>query len=128
MDLGKLSLPKKETVTYHYTCHLRGLGMRDETVRLLKQIGNVNFVPLENADQCCGFGGTFAVKYPAISGAIVDDKVKAIAATRAPVTICNEAGCTMNIAGMCHRSGIETRVTHVAELLAEAMGIDIDGW
>jgi L-lactate dehydrogenase complex protein LldE len=129
-DLSKLSisLSVRRAVTYHYTCHLRGLGVKDESVKLLKQIGNVDFVPLEKTDQCCGFGGTFAVKYPAISGAIVDDKVKHIAATGAPVTICNDAGCTMNISGMCHRRGIETRVTHIAELMAEAMGIDIDTW
>lgn len=115
-------------VTYHYTCHLRGIGVKDEGVKLLKQLGNVNFVPLEKTDQCCGFGGTFAVKYPAISGAIVEDKVQCIEKTGAPVTICNDAGCTMNISGMCHRAGVNTRVTHLAELIAEAMGIDTDNW
>jgi L-lactate dehydrogenase complex protein LldE len=128
VDLKELSLPEPRTVTYHYTCHLRGIGVKDEGVRLLKQIGNVNFVPLEKTDQCCGFGGTFAVKYPAISGAIVEDKVNCIAATKAPVTICNDTGCTMNISGMCHRRGVATRVTHIAELIAEAMGISLDSW
>jgi len=128
VDLSQLSLPAPQTVTYHYTCHLRGLGVTDQPVRLLRQLGNIDFRPLEKTDQCCGFGGTFAVKYPAISGAIVEDKIKQIAATKAEVTVCNDAGCTMNIAGMCHRAGVETRVRHMAELLAEAMGIAIDGW
>ncbi|HSV14734.1 MAG TPA: (Fe-S)-binding protein [Tepidisphaeraceae bacterium] len=128
VDLSQLSLPEPRTITYHYTCHLRGLGVTDQPVRLLRQIGNVEFRPLEKTDQCCGFGGTFAVKYPAISGAIVEDKIKHIAATKAQVTVCNDAGCTMNIAGMCHRAGVETRVRHMAELLAEAMGIEIDRW
>ncbi|WP_428940548.1 (Fe-S)-binding protein [Fontivita pretiosa] len=128
VDLSGLSLPQPSTVTYHYTCHLRGIGVRDEGVKLLRQMGNVQFVPLEKTDQCCGFGGTFAVKYPAISGAIVQDKVNCIAATAAQVTVCNDAGCTMNISGMCHRRGVDTQVKHIAELIAQAMGLDLDGW
>src|SRR4051812_3982756 len=128
VDLSQLSLPTPQTITYHYTCHLRGIGVKDEGVRLLQQIKGVNFVPLEKTDQCCGFGGTFAVKYPAISGAIVEDKVNCIAETSAETTICNDAGCPMNISGMCHRHGVNTRVKHIAELLAEAMGIDVDSW
>jgi L-lactate dehydrogenase complex protein LldE len=127
-DLSGLSLPKPQTITYHYTCHLRGLGIRDEAVLLLRQLGNVQFTPLEKTDQCCGFGGTFAVKYPAISGAIVADKARCIADTRARTTVCNEAGCTMNITGMCHRQDIPTTVRHFAELLAEALGIDFTRW
>jgi len=128
VDLGKLSLPKRETITYHYTCHLRGIGVKDEGLRLLRQIGNVDFRAMEKTDQCCGFGGTFATKYPAISGAIVEDKVECIAATKAKTVICNDAGCTMNIAGMCHRKDMPVRVTHIAELMCEAMGINIDAW
>ena len=128
VDLAKYALPKPESITYHYTCHLRGINVRDEGVRLLKQLGNVDFRPLEKTDQCCGFGGTFAVKYPAISGAIVEDKANSIAATSAQTLVCNDAGCTMNIAGMLNRRGQETRVKHIAELLAEAMGIDMTKW
>jgi len=128
VDFSQFKLPGARSVTYHYTCHLRGLGVKDEGVRLLRQIGNVQFKPLEKTDQCCGFGGTFAVKYPAISGAIVDDKVNCIAATGADTLICNDTGCTMNIAGMCHRRGIDTSVRHIAELMADAMGIDVDNW
>jgi L-lactate dehydrogenase complex protein LldE len=128
VNLASLKLPEPTTLTYHYTCHLRGIGIKDEGVRLLKQLGNVDFRPMEKTDQCCGFGGTFAIKYPAISGAIVQDKVNCIAATGASTTLCNDAGCTMNIAGMCHRHGVETRVRHIAELLAEALGLDMQGW
>ena len=128
VDLSTLKLPAPRTITYHYTCHLRGIGVKDEGVRLLQQMGNVNFVPLEKTDQCCGFGGTFAVKYPAISGAIVEDKANCIAATNAEVTIVNDAGCSMNISGMCNRRGVQTRVTHIAELMAEALGIEIDSF
>ncbi len=127
-DLTSLRLPSGESMTYHYTCHLRGIGVKDEGVRLLQQIGNIDFKPLEKTDQCCGFGGTFAIKYPAISGAIVGDKAACIAATGARTTICNDAGCTMNISGMCHRAGVETKVRHIAEVIAEAMEIDLENW
>jgi L-lactate dehydrogenase complex protein LldE len=127
-DLSQLALPSESAITYHYTCHLRGIGVKDEGVRLLRQIGNVDFRPMEKTDQCCGFGGTFAIKYPAISGAIVEDKVQCIAASKASTVICNDAGCTMNIAGMCHRAGESAKVTHIAELIASAMGLEIDQW
>jgi L-lactate dehydrogenase complex protein LldE len=128
VDLSALKLPWEKNITYHYTCHLRGIGVKDEGVRLLKQMGNVRFAPMEKTDQCCGFGGTFAMKYPAISGAIVEDKVNCIQATGAEVTICNDAGCTMNISGMCHRAGVQTTVKHIAEVMAEALGLSTDKW
>ena len=128
VDLSQFRLPNNESITYHYTCHLRGIGVKDEGVRLLRQIGKVDFKAMEKTDQCCGFGGTFAIKYPAISGAIVEDKANCIAATGAQTLICNDAGCTMNIAGMLHRRGQPTRVKHFAELMAEAMGLDIQNW
>jgi L-lactate dehydrogenase complex protein LldE len=128
VDFSSFKLPQARTMTYHYTCHLRGIGVRDEGVKLLQQIGNIDFRPMEKSDQCCGFGGTFAVKYPAISGAIVEDKTRCIAKTDAATLICNDAGCTMNISGMCHRQGMKTQVTHIAELIAEAMGLGIEGW
>lgn len=128
VDVSQLKLPEPTRTTYHYTCHLRGIGIQDQAVRLLKQMGNVDFVPLEKTDQCCGFGGTFAVKYPAISGAIVQDKAKCIDDTKAAVTICNDAGCTMNISGMCNRNGVHTRLKHIAEVMAEALGINVDQW
>ena len=128
VDFGQFKLPEPESVTYHYTCHLRGIGVRDEGVKLLRQIGNVEFRQMEKTDQCCGFGGTFAVKYPAISGAIVEDKVSCVAATGAQTLVCNDAGCTMNISGMCHRGGVDVRTKHIAELMAEAMGIDVNAW
>jgi L-lactate dehydrogenase complex protein LldE len=128
VDFSTFKLKSKQDVTYHYTCHLRGIGVKDEGVKLLRQIGNVDFRPMEKTDQCCGFGGTFAVKYPAISGAIVEDKVQCIAATGAPTLICNDAGCTMNISGMCHRRGVAVQTKHIADLMAEAMGIDVTRW
>jgi L-lactate dehydrogenase complex protein LldE len=128
VDLTGVSLAQATPMTYHYTCHLRGIGIKDEGVKLLRQLGNVEFKPLEKTDQCCGFGGTFAVKYPAISKAMVEDKVANIARTGAGTTVCNDAGCTMNIAGMCHKAGVRTEVKHIAEIIAEAMGIGVEGF
>src|SRR6266516_2722067 len=87
VDFSRFKLPAGESITYHYACHLRGIGVKDEGVKLLQQIGGVDFKPMEKTDQCCGFGGTFAVKYPAISGAIVEDKTRCIAATGAGTTV-----------------------------------------
>ena len=123
-----LTLPAPESFTYHYTCHQRGLELKDESVGIVKQISGATFTPLEKTDQCCGFGGTFAIKYPAISQAIVEDKMHCIEKTNAQTTICNDAGCTMNIAGMCHRHGVKTNVRHIAEILADAMGIKTDSF
>jgi len=128
VDLSQLKLPEARSLTYHYTCHLRGIGVKDEGVKLLQQMGNVEFREMEKMDQCCGFGGTFAVKYPEISGAIVEDKVQCIAATKADAVVCNDAGCSMNISGMCHRSGVETKTIHIAELLADALRLDLTKW
>ncbi|HEX8523403.1 MAG TPA: (Fe-S)-binding protein [Tepidisphaeraceae bacterium] len=128
VDLSAYKLPEPQSLTYHYTCHLRGINVCDESVALLRQMGNVDYRPLEKMDQCCGFGGTFAVKYPAISGAIVEDKANCIAATNAQTLICNDAGCTMNISGMLHRRAQGTRVKHIAEVMAEAMGMDLTTW
>lgn len=130
VDFSQFKLPasEPEAVTYHYTCHLRGIGVKDEGVKLLKQIGGVDFRQMEKTDQCCGFGGTFAVKYPEISGAIVEDKVACIDATGAKTLICNDAGCSMNISGMCHRAGMPVQTRHISELIAEAMGLDTAAW
>jgi L-lactate dehydrogenase complex protein LldE len=126
--VSSLKLPEERKITYHYTCHLRGLGISPQAPRVLRELGNVDLKPLERADQCCGFGGTFAVKYPVVSGAIVEDKTDCIAKSGAGTVVCSEAGCAMNISGMCKRRGMETKVVHLAELLAEALGLDLEKW
>ena len=122
VDVAGLSLPSETAVTYHYTCHTRGLHMGEgPCVDMVKKLGNTTFAPLEKHDQCCGFGGTFAVKYTDISAAIVKDKVTCGNQTQADVMIVNDAGCAMNIGGACHRYGAHFKPRHVAELLAEAI-------
>lgn len=120
-DWSKWGLRYPAVATYHYSCHLRGLGMTDEAVRLLQRIGGLEYRPIEKLDACCGFGGTFAVKYGDISGAMVADKVANIRKTGADVVVCNDGGCTMNIAGACRRQGVHAKFVHIAQILDAAM-------
>jgi L-lactate dehydrogenase complex protein LldE len=107
------------TATYHDSCSgLRELGVRDQPRRLLATVAGLTVKEMHDADVCCGFGGTFCVKYPDISNAIVAKKAAAIAATGASLVLASDLGCLMNMAGKLQRdrSGIEAR--HVAEVLA----------
>jgi L-lactate dehydrogenase complex protein LldE len=104
--------------TYHMACHLRGLGITTEPERLLKKVRGLELVPLERADECCGFGGSFAVRYPGISSAMVHDKTAAIQRTAADVVIATDSGCLMNMGGCLHRQRQRARTMHLAEVLA----------
>jgi L-lactate dehydrogenase complex protein LldE len=104
-------------VTYHYACHLRGLGLTGECETLLRHVAGLTYLPLARADQCCGFGGSFAVRYPEISAAMVDDKVKCIEQTGADTVVSTDTGCLMNIGGRLRRQGSRVRPLHLAEVL-----------
>ncbi len=104
--------------TYHLSCHLRGLGLLTEGERLLQRVRNLEYVPLERRDECCGFGGSFAVRFPTISGAMVTDKVTFIEKTKADVVVAADNGCLMNIGGRLHRRGSKVKTMHLAEILA----------
>jgi L-lactate dehydrogenase complex protein LldE len=104
-------------VTYHMACHLRGLGVLTEPVRLLQKVKGLEYVPLERGDECCGFGGSFAVRYPGISGAMVQDKAAFIEQTGAVAVVATDAGCLMNIAGCLRRRGSPVQALHLAQVL-----------
>lgn len=123
VDLARHGASWPGRVTYHYSCHLRGIGVTDEAVRLMRQIAGLEYTPLPKMDQCCGFGGTFAMKYPAISGTMVRDKVECIRSTGAPVCVSNDAGCTMNIAGSARREDVRAEFKSLAEIIAESLGL-----
>ena len=124
VDLNDLGVKWPGKATYHYSCHLRGIGMTPEVVpAMLGQIEGLEYVPLEQIDQCCGFGGMFAVKFPIVSGGMVREKVACIAKTGAQVVVSNDAGCTMNIAGACQRENVDVRFITVAEIIAEGLGL-----
>ena len=104
--------------TYHMACHLRGLGIQSEPERLLRRVKGLEYVPLERSDECCGFGGSFSVRYPGISGAMVQDKAAFIEKTGADVVVATDAGCLMNIGGCLRRRGSKVRFMHLAQILA----------
>ena len=104
-------------VAYHYACHLRGLGLKDEAEALIRAVRGVELMPLERQDQCCGFGGSFAVRYPEISGAMVGDKVACVTNSGADLVVSTDTGCLMNIGGALHRQQKPIRIMHLAELL-----------
>jgi len=106
-------------VTYHDSCSgLRELSVRDQPRRLLKSVTGLKLVELKDADVCCGFGGTFCVKYPDISNAIVEKKTEAIVASGAETLLAGDLGCLMNIAGKLQRQGRTVKTRHIAEVLA----------
>ncbi|HEY4312732.1 MAG TPA: (Fe-S)-binding protein [Pirellulales bacterium] len=104
-------------VAYHYACHLRGLGLAGEVERLLARVEGLTYVGIDRQDQCCGFGGSFSVRYPQISTAMVTDKVNCITATGADAVVSTDAGCLMNIGGRLRRLGRTIEVLHLAEIL-----------
>ena len=109
----------KGRVTYHDSCSsLRELGVRAQPRRLLNSVEGLSLTELSAPDVCCGFGGTFCVKYPDISGRMVADKTKDISATGADTVLAGDMGCLLNIAGRLSREGSSVRVRHVAEVLA----------
>jgi L-lactate dehydrogenase complex protein LldE len=107
------------TATYHDSCSgLRELGIQAQPRRLLAEVEGLSLLPLGDAESCCGFGGTFCVKYPAISNAIVAEKARNVAATGAQLLLGGDLGCLMNMAGKLHRNGAKVRAFHAAEILA----------
>jgi L-lactate dehydrogenase complex protein LldE len=106
-------------VTYHPTCHsLRVLRVGDRPLRLLRQVREIDLVELPEADVCCGFGGTFALKNADVSTAMLDDKLDHVLGTGAAVCTAGDASCLMHIGGGLQRRRARTRTVHLAEILA----------
>ena len=106
-------------VTWHDACHgLRELNVHSEPRQLIRHVRGAEFVELQNADSCCGFGGTFSVKYPEISVAILDNKIEAIEKAGVRAVVSSDASCLMQIGGRLSRNGSVVKPMHLAELLA----------
>ena len=106
-------------ITYHDSCHLlRNLRIQSQPRKLLSKVSGAEFIEMYDADRCCGFGGSFAVKYADISAAMVTDKVNNIIATGADTVVGCDMGCLMNIQGMLNRRGSEIKIMHIAQILA----------
>ena len=109
----------KGRLTWHDACHgLRDLNLKSEPRALLRNVRGAEFIELDNAESCCGFGGTFSVKYPEISVAILDQKIEAIERAEVDAVVAADASCLMQIGGRLSRNGSSVRVMHLAELLA----------
>ncbi|WP_127530094.1 (Fe-S)-binding protein [Paenibacillus kobensis] len=118
-DVGA-TFPHK--VTYHPSCHgSRLLGVKDEPLALMQQVKDMELVPLPFAEDCCGFGGTFAVKMANISGAMVTEKADHVLESEAEVLVGLDMACLMNIAGNLRYRNKPVRVMHLAELLYEGV-------
>ena len=106
--------------TYHDSCSgLRELGVKAQPRWLLRSVAGLSLKELPGAEICCGFGGTFCIKYPEISDKMVREKTADIAATGADTLLAGDMGCLLNVAGKLHRQGSTVRVRHVAEVLAD---------
>jgi L-lactate dehydrogenase complex protein LldE len=106
-------------VTYHPTCHsLRLLRVGDRPLRLLREVRGIDLVELPDADQCCGFGGTFALKNAATSTAMLADKMRHVMGTGADVLTAGDSSCLMHIGGGMARLETGARTVHLAEILA----------
>jgi L-lactate dehydrogenase complex protein LldE len=106
-------------VTYHDSCHLlRGLHESESPRTILRGLARVELVELPGSDECCGFGGSFSVRLPGVSAAILDKKLTSIEATGADCVVACDAGCLMQIGGGLARRGSRVRAVHLAEMLA----------
>ena len=108
------------TITYHDSCAgLREMGVKDQPRKLLARVPGLELAEMAECETCCGFGGTFAVKYGEISTRMADNKCQHIAASGAGAVVLGDLGCMLNIEGRLRRRGdTKTRVLHVAEVLA----------
>jgi L-lactate dehydrogenase complex protein LldE len=112
-----------DTVTYHDSCSgLRELGVKAQPRALLATVEGLRLAEMADPEICCGFGGTFCVKYPDISTRMVSDKCDDIVATGAGTLLAGDLGCLLNMAGRLKREGHPVKVRHVAEVLADMTG------
>jgi L-lactate dehydrogenase complex protein LldE len=106
-------------IAYHHACHgLRFLGLRSQATALLERVAGAELAPLPGAEECCGFGGLFAVKQRAISEAMLERKLAGIQSVEADLLVTGDASCMTQIAGGLSRAGSRTRARHIAEVLA----------
>jgi len=120
LDVRLEDIGAPETVTWHSSCHaLREMGVIEDSKSLIRQLANVELVELEREEECCGFGGTFSVKQPAISTAMVKDKIDDISRTCAATVLSGDCGCLMNITGALAHHRVPVAGKHIAEFLWE---------
>ncbi len=106
-------------VTFHDSCHaLRELGISSQPRELIKSLRGIELVEMDMADACCGFGGTFSIKYPEVSKSMLQEKTDSIINSGADAVVSTDMGCLMNIKGLVSRKKLPVKVFHLAELIA----------
>lgn len=119
VKLEKLDVEYGRTVTYHDSCSgLRELKIHEQPRKMMQKVDGLRLKEMSDANVCCGFGGTFCVKYPDISNDMVGKKTGNIARSGADVLLAGDLGCLLNMAGKLKREGVEIEVRHIAEVLA----------
>jgi len=119
LGVTRVESPFRGTVTYHDSCHLlRGLGESRSPRTLLRGAPGVTLVELPGADQCCGFGGSFSVRLPEVSTAILERKLASVEGTGADCVVACDAGCLMQMGGGLSRKGSRVRALHLAQVLS----------
>jgi L-lactate dehydrogenase complex protein LldE len=119
LDAGPASAATGPSLAYHASCHgLRGLGLREQPLRLLRAVAGDRCTDLPDAETCCGFGGVFAVKMGPVSSAMLQSKIEAIESSGAEMVVATDVSCLMHIGGGLHRRGSRVRTRHLAEVLA----------
>ena len=118
LGVGEVGAEYSGSATYHPSCHLlREVGVREEPLELLRRVQGLELRELPQAETCCGFGGTFAVKFPHISEAMLADKVNNVMSTGADTLVSCDMGCLMNVEGALSRQGSDIKVRHLAQIL-----------
>jgi len=116
-----------EALCYHDSCHMmRGLGIKDAPRRLLEMIDGVEVRPLDAPERCCGFGGTFSLRYPELSAAMADEKVDDVTGKDVGTLVAADLGCLMQICGRAEARGVALRGLYIAEVLEAAMDDGMD--
>ena len=124
--MGVSELPasreSSRTVTYHEACHLRReLGALTQPRTLINAVPGATLTEMDQSEVCCGFGGTFAVKYPEISGAMLQDKINHIKSSQADTVVACDSTCLMHISGGLQKQGVGVEALHLAQLLDEVL-------
>jgi L-lactate dehydrogenase complex protein LldE len=122
LGVGDIGAEFPAKATFHDGCHgLRELGIKREPRELLRHVRGLELIEMKEAETCCGFGGTFAVKFPEISTAMGEVKCASIAETGADLVISNDSSCLMQIQGLLDRQGKPVRSMHLAEVLSHSL-------
>ncbi len=119
MGITDVGASCRAKVTYHDSCHtLRELGIKDEPRILIRSVKGVELLEMDMNEACCGFGGTFSIKFPHISLAILEEKIKSVVKSGAKIVVSTDMGCLMNIKGYVEKNKLDIKTLHISQLLA----------